>query len=455
MSGDRKHIRLGFSIWATGFHPAGWRLPEASHDGTFDPDFLTRMARLSERGTRAFFFIGDRVVGLPETQAEHPNLVLRPEALTLAAFVAAVTERIGIVATVNTTYSDPFNVARALATTDHLSKGRLAFNIVTGRDPQAAANFSRDAHWATDPRFDRATEYTQIVQALWDSWEDDALVGNKSGGTFVDADKVHRIDYRGEHFSVAGPLNIVRPVQGQIPLLTAGSSERSCEFGAEYADIRFGTSLFLEPAKAYYADVKARLAKYGRRPDDQALVTGIAVYAGGTTREAHDKYREIQDRTITSYDLGPLSTAISVDLSPYRLDTPLADIEALALPGEERQRILNQAKDSFGSDQITVRDLVHYFRRSGGGPEVVGDAKKIADVFEQWFHERATDGFIIFPPYLPGSAHLFVDLVVPELQRRGLFRTEYEGTTFRDHFELPRPLNRYTAARAAQASSAA
>jgi FMN-dependent oxidoreductase (nitrilotriacetate monooxygenase family) len=452
MSFERKHIKLGFSIWATGFHPSGWRLPEARFDGTFNPRFMTEMAQLAERGKLDFFFIGDRVVSLPETQAEHPNLVLRPEALTLAAFVAAVTERIGIVTTVNTTYSDPYSVARATASVDHLSNGRLAFNVVTGRNPEAAANFGRSEHWGTDHRFDNAIEFTQIIQRLWDSWEDDALVGDKASGMFIDPDRVHRIDYKGEHYSVAGPLNIARPVQGQIPLLTAGSSDRSKDFGAEYADIRFGTALHLAQAKLYYADIKSRLAKFGRGPDDQALVAGIATYVGRTSAEAHAKYREVQSLSVTNYGLADLSAALGADLTPYKLDTRISDVEALQAPSKAAQQIIDQAKSSFGTDLIAIRDVFLYFRRSGGGAEIVGDARKVADVFEQWFHERAADGFILFPPYLPGSLDLFVELVVPELQRRGLMRTEYETSTFREHFGLKRPVNRYGARQSAVAA---
>jgi FMN-dependent oxidoreductase (nitrilotriacetate monooxygenase family) len=372
----------------------------------------------------------------------------------LAAYVAAVTSRIGIVTTVNTTYADPFNVARATANIDHLSGGRLAFNVVTGRNPEAAANFGRAEHWATDRRFDNATEFIEVVKGLWDSWEDDALVADKVGGMFIDPRKVHRLNFKGEHFSVAGPLNIARPPQGQIPLLTAGESERSKEFGAQYADIRFGTALHIDPAKAYYADIKSRLAKFGRPAQDQQLVTGIAVYVGYTAREAHDKYREIQNLSVTNYDLTTLSGALGVDLTRYTLDTPVADIEELASPHDQAARIVEQARSSFGTDKVTVRDVYLYFRRSGGGAEIVGDAKKVADVFQQWFEERAADGFILFPPYLPGTAELFVELVVPELQRRGLLRKEYEGRTFRDHFGLKRPVNRYAAARSAPQSAA-
>jgi FMN-dependent oxidoreductase (nitrilotriacetate monooxygenase family) len=447
MSTERKHIKLGFSIWATGFHPAGWRLPGARHDSTFDPAFLTEMAQVAERGKLDFFFIGDRLVSLPETQAEHPNLVLRQEALTLASFISAVTRDIGVVTTVNTTYSNPFVVARATATVDHLSRGRLALNIVTGRDPQSAANFSRAEHWGTDQRFDNATEFTEVLKGLWDSWEDDALVGDKARGVFVDADRVHAIRHKGEQYSIAGPLNIVRPVQGQIPLLTAGESERSREFGARFADIRFGSAFHIDKAKAYYADIKSRLAKNGRRPEDQSLVTGIAVYVGDTLGEARDLYRQIQSLTVADFNLGPLSAAVGVDLSGYGLDTRLSSIEAFATPTPAAAHILEQARDSYGEENLTLRELYLYFRRSGGGAEIVGDARKIADVFETWFHERAADGFILFPPYLPGTATAFVDKVVPELQRRGLLRTEYDTHTFRDHFGLERPENVHAAAR--------
>jgi FMN-dependent oxidoreductase (nitrilotriacetate monooxygenase family) len=442
MTAERRHLKLGFSIWATGFHPAGWRLPEARADSTFDPAFMRDMALLAEKGKLDFFFIGDRVVGLPETQALHPNLVTRPEALTLASWISAVTSRIGVVTTVNTTYSDPFNVARATATIDHMSGGRLALNIVTGRDPEAALNFGRSEHWGTNHRFDNAHEFVQILKGLWDSWEDDALVGDKASGLFVDAAKVHRLDYVGEHFQVAGPLNIERPPQGQIPLLTAGASDRSKDFGAEFADVRFGTALHIEAAKAYYADIKGRLAQFGRHPDEQALVNGIAVYVGRTTEDAHRKYREIQNLSVTEDNLAPLGAALGLDLDGIDQQTPLEEIESrLGVATEGARRILFQARDSFGTERLTLRDLYLYFRRSGGGAEIVGDAGKIADVFEEWFVERATDGFILFPPYLPGTAELFVELVVPELQRRGLFRTEYEERTFRGLFGLKKPAN--------------
>jgi FMN-dependent oxidoreductase (nitrilotriacetate monooxygenase family) len=443
----RKHIRLGFSIWASGFHPAGWRLPEARADATFDPAFLKRSAQLSEAAKLDFYFIGDRVVGLPEQQTEHPNLVLRPEAFTLAGYVAAVTERIGVVATVNTTYAHPFNVARATAALDHLSGGRIALNVVTGRDPEAAANFGREAHWGTDQRFDSATEFTEIVHQLWDSWEDGALVAEKARGRFLDPERVHRIGFQGEQFQVTGPLNIVRPPQGQVPILTAGESERSKEFGALYADIRFGTALQIGKAKAYYADIKARLARHGRAPDSQALVCGIAHFVGETKAEGHALYRRVQELTVAPPDLSPLSAALGVDLSGERSDAWIGEVAALARLEPDTTRVVEQAKLSYGEDRITLLDVFRTWRRSRGGAEVVGGPKEVADYFETWFEERAADGFILFPPTMPGALEGFVQHVVPELQRRGLFRTEYEGRTFREHFNLAWPENRHARAR--------
>ncbi|MBL0929449.1 MAG: NtaA/DmoA family FMN-dependent monooxygenase [Alphaproteobacteria bacterium] len=449
MSQDRKHLRLGFSIWATGFHPAGWRVPGARADGAFDSDFLRDLAQRSERAKLDFFFIGEQVAGGPDKQHEHPNETLRPEALTYAAYTAAVTQKIGIVTTVNTTYSHPYVVARATATVDHLSKGRLALNYVTGRNLDAAGNFGREKHWQTDDRFDWATEFAEIVSGLWDTWEDDALIADRKVGDLLDPRKVHKIDYAGKHFSVRGPLNIARPPQGQIPVLHAGQSERSLEFGARFADIRFIHSFHLPQAKRYYADVKSRLAKYGRSEDSQQMVAGIAVYVGETKAEAHRLFRQIQELTITDYNLAGLSNALGIDLGAYTLDTWIEDIAEIATLPAEKALIIEQAHRSWGTSRLTLRELFLYFRRSGGGPEVVGDARDVADYFELYFKERATDGFILFPPNLPDQGYKFLDLVVPELQRRGLFRKEYETETFRGHFGLPRPKNRFTAAREA------
>lgn len=445
MTSDRRHMKLGFSIWASGIHPAGWRLPEASAHGTFDPEFIRDTARAAERGKLDFYFIGDRVVGLPSSQYEAPNEVLRPEALTLAAFVAAATTHIGIVTTVNTTYSDPYTVARAVAELDHLSKGRMAWNVVTGKNEEAAGNYGRESHWGSDQRYSWATEFIEVVRGLWDTWEDDALIASKSDGHFIDEAKVHRLNYRGRHFSVDGPINIARPPQGHVPMLHAGSSEESHEYGARYADIRFILLQDFEKAKAYYRETKALLAKYGR-DEDQPFVAGVPVYVAGTAREAHAKFRQVQDLTVAEATLKPLSAALGVDVSGYALDAPLDDVPELAGLTGRPALIVERAQRALDDAAPTLRELALFVKRTGGNEVAVGDAVQVADYLQRHFEERTTDGFILFPPYLPGPLDAFVDLVVPELQRRGLFRTEYpDRPTFREFFGLPRPANQFLA----------
>lgn len=449
----RRHIKLGFSIWASGNHPAGWRLPEAQAYGTFDPDFLRETAQTAERGLLDFYFIGDRVVGLPSSQYKSPNEVLRPEALTLASYIAAVTTRIGIVTTVNTTYADPYTVARATAQLDHLSKGRIAWNIVTGKNEEAAGNFGRESHWDASKRYEWASEFVEIARGLWDSWEDDALIAEKATAHFIDEDKVHRIDYRGSYFSVNGPLNIARPPQGHVPILHAGSSEESHEFGAKYADIRFIMLQDTERAKAYYRDTKARLAKYGRS-DHQPFVAGLPVYVAETAAEAKAKFREVQNLTFGEVSLDRLAESSGVDLAGYRPDTPVSDVAEFAALSGRPAIVLDRAREAYGTDSPTLREVALYLQRTGGKKAAVGDAKQVADYIQEQFEERTVDGFIIFPPYLPGPLDAFVDLVVPELQRRGLFRTEYGPQhTFREFFGLKKPDNQFTAQRLAPATA--
>ncbi|MGI6851026.1 NtaA/DmoA family FMN-dependent monooxygenase [Mesorhizobium sp. 1B3] len=443
----KRQLHLGFTIWPSGFHPAGWRLPQARIDGNSNRDFYKRMAQLAERGKFDFFFIGDQVVGLPEWQYERPNQVLRPEALSLAGFVAGVTEKIGIVTTVNVTYADPYSVARATATLDHLSGGRIGWNIVTGEAEAAAGNYNRKEHWDNTRRYEWANEFVEVVKGLWDSWEEDARVADKVTGVFIDQTKVHRIDYRGEFFSIDGPLNAERPVQGQIPLVNAGRSDRSIELGARYSDIKFTNSstLGLEGAKRYYADLKARATREGRDPDHQFIIPGIVVYTAETSDAAHALYRQIQELWQIPIDFTDLSQGIGVDVTGYAADTRLPDVPEFAQLAPQAQEYVRIAKEQYGSDDISLADLYRSYRRRGAFKEIVGDPREIADVLELWFNERAVDGFMIFPPYVEGALESFVDLVIPELQRRGIFRTDYTGSTLRDHFGLARPTERFIA----------
>ncbi|CAH1653594.1 MULTISPECIES: NtaA/DmoA family FMN-dependent monooxygenase [unclassified Chelatococcus] len=446
MTSPKRQLHLGLTVWPSGFHPAGWRLPEARTNGNSSRDFFRRVAQLAERGKFDFFFIGDQVVGLPEWQHERPNHVLRPEALSLAGFVAGVTEKVGIVTTVNVTYSEPYSVARATATLDHISGGRIGWNIVTGEAEAAARNYGRKEHWDNSRRYEWATEFVQVVKGLWDSWEDGARVADKPSGVFIDESKVHRIDYNGNFFSVDGPLNAERPIQGQIPIVNAGRSERSIELGAEYSDIKFTNSstLGLEGAKAYYADLKARVAAHGRNPDEQFIIPGIVIYTAPTDAEAHDLYRRIQGLWTIPVKLEEIASGFGVDLSGHGPDTRLSAIPAFANISGKPLEFLEVAREQYGTDDITLAELYRSYHRRFGFKEIVGGPSTIADVLQRWFEERAADGFMIFPPYVEGAHEAFVDLVIPELQRRGIFRTEYTGSTLRDHFGLARPPDRYS-----------
>lgn len=445
LSNHERTMHLGFTVWPSGFHPAGWRLPESVDDGYSNPAFLRQLAETAERGKFDFFFIGDQLVARPDLQHQRPNHVLRPEALTLAGFIAASTSHIGIVATVNVTYADPFSVARATATLDHLSGGRIAWNVVTGELDEAAANFNRKSHWDNSRRYDSAEEFVEVVKKLWDSWEDGARIADKETGDFIDAAKVHKIDHAGEFFSVAGPLNVERPVQGQIPLVNAGRSERSLEFGAKYSDMKFtnSTALDLPDAKAYYDDTKRRLAAFGRTPDQQLVIPGIVVYTGETTEQAQELYSRIHDRSLAPIDLGGLGNALGVELTGFDTDTPVSRVEALHHLTSEARQVLDDAVWQYGGDDITLAQLYLSFHRRWNFREVVGNPQHVADVLEEWFLGHAADGFMIFPPHLPGALDDFVDLVVPELQRRGLYRTEYQETTLRERFGLARPASAF------------
>jgi FMN-dependent oxidoreductase (nitrilotriacetate monooxygenase family) len=391
-----REMHLGLMFWATGTHAAGWRYPGSRADGAYDIGFIQDVTRTVEDAKFDFLFLGDRLVTDPALAKTNPAQMSRLEPFTAASAIAAATSKIGIVATANPTYYDPYNLARLLASLDHLSHGRASWNLVTGADALAAANFSRDEHWDTDKRYDWADEFVDVVRALWDSWEDDALVTDQGSGLFVDESRVHAINHRGRYFDIAGPLNLTRPPQGQVVLLHAGTSDRSRELGAREADVIFAGSHEIESGREYYADIKQRAASYGRSPDEIHILPGLSVIVAETTREA----RAISGRLD--------------DLLPVVEDK--RDVRAGALGQASRRR------EEWG---------------------ITGNPVEVADYMQEWFETGAADGFNIFPPFVPGAVEAFTALVVPELQRRGLYRTEYSGGTFRDHLGLAKPPNRF------------
>ncbi|NHN29733.1 LLM class flavin-dependent oxidoreductase [Paenibacillus sp. S3N08] len=439
MNSNRK-LHLGLFLFSTGYHPAGWRLTESVADGAFDPKFLQRVAQRLEEAKFDFFFLGDALASSADMQYQFPSQMVRMEPFTMIAHLTAVTDKIGLIVTANTTYAEPYHIARQTASLDYLSSGRTAWNVVTGADARAAQNFSREKHWDNARRYDYAEEFVQIVKDLWDSWEDDVFVRDKATGVYVDETKVHALNHKGAHFSVAGPLNVARPPQGQIPLLSAGTSERSQELGAQFSNVIFTGQVLLEDAQAFYASIKGKLAKYGRSKDELFIMPGLAPLVGRTEEEARAKYRELSELLVTNFDLKPLSDRIGIDLTAYPLDGPLPELSLSTLPIKEVTAIVGLAQKASGHADITVRELFHYFSAIARGHRlIVGSPEQIADQMEEWFVGEAADGFNICPPYLPGGLDLFIDLVVPELQRRGLFRIEYEGSTFREHFGLSRP----------------
>jgi alkanesulfonate monooxygenase len=445
MTVQPRRMKLGAFLHPTGHHVAAWRHPRAQADGGVNFLHYAELARTAERGRFDMLFLADSAAvweASPEALSRSPRSD-HFEPLTLLSALAAVTARIGLVATVTTTYNEPFHVARKFASLDLLSGGRSGWNLVTSSNQAEAYNFSRDAHLAHAARYDRAREFAQVVLGLWDSWGDDAFVRDKASGRYFEPDKLNILDHNGRHFRVKGPLNVARSPQGRPVLVQAGSSEPGKDLAAETAEVIFTAHQTLADAMAFYADVKGRLDRYGRDPDHLKVMPGVFPVVGRTEQEAEDKFGELQELIHPEVGLSLLSGMLGgVDLSGYPVDGPLPDLPETN-GGKSRQDLLVRLAHREG---LTIRQL--YLRIAGarGHRQIRGTPQTIADELEAWFRGGAADGFNIMPPMLPGSLDDFVGLVIPELQRRGLFRTEYEGRTLRENLGLPRPAWRPRAA---------
>jgi FMN-dependent oxidoreductase (nitrilotriacetate monooxygenase family) len=362
-----------------------------------------------------------------------------------------VTERIGFVATASTTYEDPYLLARKFASLDHISKGRAAWNVVTTA-ADVSRNFSISGHPAHANRYERAEEFVDLVLDLWDSYEDDAIVADKTSGVFLDPEKVHKIDHHGKVFDVEGPLNVKRSPQGRPVVVQAGASEPGRELAARTAEVIFTANQTLGDAQAFYSDVKARLPKYGRPITDLVIMPGIFPVLGGTEREAKENYDFIQSLVHPVIAWSILKQYyVGVDLSAYSLDDPAPPLPAHTENNQSRLKLVADLQ----ARGLTLRQLYLSLATARGHRTVVGTPEQVADAIEEWFTQGAADGFNIMPPILPTALTDFVDQVVPILQRRGLFRTAYEGTTLRENLGLARPLNRFVLrAEAAQQRSA-
>lgn len=425
-----KLMHLGVFVLGTGNHFAGWRHPGASDN--FQSLAVTQaIARIAERGKFDFLFLGD---GPVVSQNMHPSYMVRPDPLLLLSAIAATTTHVGLGATASTTYSEPFSVARSFATLDHLSGGRAAWNAVTTSGPHAAANFGRQ-HPPHDQRYEIAEEFVEVVKGLWDCWDDDAIIADRATGQYIDWTRVRTLDHEGKHFSVKGPLNIGRSPQGHPIILQAGGSERGQELAARTADVVFTVVQDFDEAKAAYASFKARLSRYGRAADDVCILPGIMPILGRTDGEAREKLNQLQSYVDDSSGMGMLAARLGQDFTGYSLDDPVPDLPLPDTSHGFARAMLSKAK----RENMTLRDLYNLTAAARGHFVLCGSVQTVADTLERWFVEKAADGFNIMPAFFPGAFDEFVDLVVPELQLRGLFRKDYAGSTLRDHLGLPRP----------------
>ncbi|HEY4252502.1 MAG TPA: LLM class flavin-dependent oxidoreductase [Roseomonas sp.] len=421
-------------------HTGAWRYPGAWPDANFSFPKLKRLIQTLERGKFDAFFMADHLalLNMPVEALKRSHTVTSFDPLTLLPALAAVTERIGLIATASTTYNDAYHVARKFASLDHISDGRAGWNLVTTANPDAAMNFGHDAHMAHGERYKRAREFYDVVTGLWDSWADDAVIRDVESGIFFDPDRLHVLDHKGPELSVRGPLNIARPVQGWPVIVQAGSSEAGRQIAAETAEAIFSAPATLADGQAFYADVKRRMPALGRDPDLLKVLPGCFVVVGETVEAARAKRAHLD--SLVHYDsaIASLSIALGVDASRFDPDARLPPIPETEQSKSGRDRAIRLAE----REGLTVRQLA---QRLGGyaGLSMVGTPRTIADEMEQWLEGRGSDGFNIMFPYLPGGLDDFVDQVVPELQRRGLFRREYQGTTLRDHLGLPRPKNQF------------
>ena len=436
---DRK-LRLGAFMRPVSIHTAAWRYPGGTPDANFNLRAIIGFAKKLEQGKFDAFFMADHlaVLNMPIEALKRSATVTSFDPLTLLPALAMVTEHLGLIATASTTFEPPYTIARRFASLDHISGGRAAWNLVTTSNPDAALNFGIDEKIGHGQRYRRAREFVDVVTGLWDSFADDAFIRDVNSGVYFDPEKMHILGHKGDYLSVRGPLNIARPPQGWPVIVQAGASEAGRQLAAETAEVIFAAQSTLDSGQKFYADIKGRMIKLGRNPDHLKVLPGAFVVVGETAEEAQKK-RALLD-SLVHYDSGiaSLSIALGHDASSFDPNRPLPHIPESNASKSGRERVLALAE----RENLTVRQLAG---RLGGysGLAMVGTPTMIADQMEEWLMNGACDGFNVMFPYLPGGLDDFVDQVVPELQRRGIFRTDYEGRTLRENLGLPRPANRY------------
>lgn len=444
-----RQIHLGVSMIGFGYHLGAWRHPDSPSDSMSLQHYVS-VLQTAERGLFDMGFLADGV-GIrfhdePAGALSHAGGSTHFEPLTLLSALAMVTKHVGLVATASTTYNEPYHIARKFSSLDHISGGRAGWNVVTSVTEMEARNFNRDSAPAYDIRYDRAAEFVEVVRGLWDSWEDDAFLRDKESGRYFDPSKAHVLDHEGVHFKVRGPLNTTRSPQGHPVIVQAGASEPGRELAAATADVVYAASTDIDHARAYYASVKDRMDRYERARDSLKIMPGFMAVPGATRTEAEDKYAALQELVHPLVGLGALANYLG-DLSAYPLDGPLPQDVPNRRMHSRGQIFLDIAR----RDGLSIRDLYLSIAGGNGHYRLVGTPKDIVDEMQAWVEAEAADGFNILPTWLPGGLEDVVDQVVPELQRRGLFRTAYTGRTLRENLGLARPANKLAARRAAVA----
>ncbi len=429
-------------------HPPGhWRMPGAAPTDMEFEEYV-QLAQVAERGKFDMLFFQDSAAVAPayylsggnaEALAEAARCV-RLEPLTLLAALATVTKHLGLVSTATTTYNDPFNIARKFATIDHISKGRAGWNVVTSQNVDEAQNFSKESHLDHALRYERAEEFFDVVTGLWDSWEDDAIIRDRAAGRYIDPAKLHVLNHKGKHFAVRGPLNVARPPQGYPVIAQAGSSGPGRDLAARTADVVFTAQVDLAEAQAFYADLKGRMAQYGRAPDHLKIMPGIRYVLGATESEARQRYAAMLAEASEDGALASVQRlAGDLDLRQFPLDGPLPELPPSNAARARQKMMIDLAR----RENLSIRELGRRFTFSLGHMVYVGMATGLADFMEEWLTQGAADGFTMLSPYYPKPLEEFVETVVPELQRRGLFRAEYEGRTLRENLGVPFRTNRH------------
>ncbi len=435
-----RRLHLNAFLMEAGHHEAAWRLPESNAGAGLDVRHYVELARIAEAAKFDAIFFADGVATQGTGQFRVPGQL---EPLTLLTAVAAATERIGLIATASTTYNDPYTLARRFATVDHVSGGRAGWNIVTSATQEEAANFSLAERPLQATRYERADEFVQVAQKLWDSWSDDVYLGDKEQGRWGDPAGLRPIRHEGTHFQVEGALNVPRSPQGYPLLVQAGASAQGKAFAAKYAEAIFVAHQTLAEAQAFYTEIKRLAAEAGRDPEQVLVLPGIVPIIGDTEHEATALAARLDDPRVPEFGLQALARILEVDESDLVLDRALP---AAVVARTHREGFDSRARlviDLAERDGLTVRQILGRLGGGRGHHVLIGTAEQVADTIETWFTQGAADGFNVMGAALPSGLITFADTVVPILRERGLFREEYEGTTLREHYGLPRPANQF------------